>query len=401
MSVINDMLRDLEQRKAPERATITPADVAQLIEPQANNKRPYLMIAVLVIFVGVVFGAWMLQRPFEQTSSGQVEVPTESADSTERIAVVEPEPASKNPPLSVAPVEMPEPAGAPETKQAMAASPSDQINARPHAIQTEETTKSAQASSVVVPDPGSVPMKSGLMSQTKASVRKKEPVLAESKRHKIDTVEQTQTPAASKLQAEADPMAKHIVLSPELQDQQNAETALALFKEGNAREAYRQLYDYVAEHEYATKSRSVLAGYLLQDGRLAEAGDVLVRAPVEQDADLRQIKARWLLASGDETMALHTLSANLPELELHPDYYALLASYYQQFGYPEKAAQTYSMLVQYDASAANWWAGLGLALDSTERFVDAAKAYRRALQLPGLNQPVLDFIRTRLQVLNP
>jgi len=404
VSVINDMLRDLEQRKAPERESIAPVDVTQLIEPRQKNSQTYLIILAIVICIGAVFGTGLFQKLIGPMFERSIDVPAEISTS-ENLAV---EPASESkkilhPVMSDA---------LSETEETIVPTLSNRIQEETQELLVKEQTEAVpmadeEESRVEISvspkqTTGSSVSESHSEVEVVANIVKVETVKNESVQ--VAVVEQKEVVELreeAKRKIEAEPVEKHIVLSPEAKDQQNAEMALKFFEAGHARKAYRQLYDFIAENETDLKSRSVLAGYLLQDGRVAEAGDVLVRAPIELDADLRQIKARWLLATGDETMALHTLSSNLPELEAYPDYFALLASYYQQFGYPEKAAEVYSMLVQYDAGAASWWAGLGLALDSSERFNDAVKAYRRALQLPGLNRPVIEFINTRVQAINP
>lgn len=393
MSVINDMLRDLEQRKAPDREAIASVDVAQLIEPQQNNRQIYFILLIVVVAVTITFGIWMAQDQLSSRPGDAmpvvIEPPAAEVSDTSNVLGTT-ESVAEKAPQSLAPVTLT------DVTSTLAVSSSDPlVDKSPSVVKVE----SAADDLVLVSTPDKAIARLTPDSQSKVIVSKKTAVQPRQERQEASSVSLNADVAEYPAVAESD--AKRIVLSPKALDQQNAESAVTLFKQRNERKAYRQLFDFIATHDYDLKSRSVLAGYLLQDGRLAEAGDVLVTAPVEQDADLRQIKARWLLATGDEAMAMHTLSSNLPELEVHPDYYALLASYYQQFGYPEKAAEVYSLLVQYDASAAKWWAGLGLALDSSERFADAAQAYRQALQLPGLNRPVFDYITARMQVLKP
>jgi tetratricopeptide (TPR) repeat protein len=172
-----------------------------------------------------------------------------------------------------------------------------------------------------------------------------------------------------------------------------------LYKAGESRKAYRTLYEFVAAYKVDQQSRIVLISYLLQDERIAEAGDVLVTTQVAHSPELRQLKARWYVAQGEHRLALHTLRENLPELHRFPDYYALLAAYYQRFGYSEKAAETYASLLDYDNESANWWAGFAIALDSSKQYQDAVNAYKHALQIPELRQELIEYIENRLSLL--
>ncbi|MDX1453534.1 MAG: tetratricopeptide repeat protein, partial [Oleiphilaceae bacterium] len=195
------------------------------------------------------------------------------------------------------------------------------------------------------------------------------------------------------------PTTNQIVLSPFAKDHAMVREARALFAEGEDNLAYRKLYDFLAAHEQDDQSRALLAGQLMQEGRYAEAGDVLLAVRDIDNPDLRQMKARWYMHQGESDLALHTLRERQPELTGYPEYYALLASYYQQMGYPQQAARLYGKLVEFDADAADWWAGLAIALDRQSRFEEGKLAYSRAIQLPGLNPSLQDFIQQRLNAL--
>jgi hypothetical protein len=187
-----------------------------------------------------------------------------------------------------------------------------------------------------------------------------------------------------------------LALTAPAQDQKVAGDALRLIRQGRGGEAYRLLVAFIGATEVDARSRAVLVNYLLQQERLAEAGDFLLPAPVDSDPDLRQLKARWLVASKRPDEALSLLEQNRPDLAGFSDYHALLASYYQQFGQPEKATLVYRELLTHDERVADWWAGLALALDRTEHYEDARVAYHRALAVPGLRPALRQFVEGRL-----
>ena len=125
-------------------------------------------------------------------------------------------------------------------------------------------------------------------------------------------------------------------------------------------------------------------------------GDVLLNAPLNKSPKLRQIKARWYAQQGEHKLALYTLNSDLPNVAIYPDYYVLLAAYYQRYGSAQDAKNTYSVLVQHDETIADWWAGLGLASDRNNEKEKASYAYRQALELKGLSPELLNFVQTRL-----
>ncbi|GGQ15169.1 tetratricopeptide repeat protein [Shewanella litoralis] len=60
------------------------------------------------------------------------------------------------------------------------------------------------------------------------------------------------------------------------------------------------------------------------------------------------------------------------------------------------AEQAYRQLLQAESTQARWWMGLGYALDSQQKYVPAAQAYRSALSYEGLSTSAMNFIETRL-----
>jgi len=189
-------------------------------------------------------------------------------------------------------------------------------------------------------------------------------------------------------------------LSPQEQDKKVAMSALKLFQNGESREAYRVLYNFISAHKVDIKSRIILASQLLNDQRTNEAGDVIMNSSTGADPDFRQMKARWLVTKGENKLAIVTLQTNLPEITEYPDYYALLASYYQKFGYPKLALKTYSDLVQFDENKADWWAGFAIAADQSLQPLQAELAYKRAIQLPNLSPGLVGFVKRRIENFN-
>lgn len=195
------------------------------------------------------------------------------------------------------------------------------------------------------------------------------------------------------------PKSMGVKLSPIALDQQMAERALSLISQQKETEAYRELYAFIGEHEEDLESRTVLATYLLNENRMAEVGDVLLNAPLSKSPKLRQLKARWFVQQGEHNLALYTLNSDLPDVSKHTDYYVLLAAYYQRYGTAKAAKETYSTLVNYDETVADWWAGLGLATDRNNEKEKAIYAYQQALDLKGLSSELLSFVKPRLNQL--
>jgi len=377
MSVINDMLRDLEQRKAPDRSELeTVSANGSLIEAKSSTMKKYLVaLVVLLLGVGVGVGGLLFRYseimmkpesgPERLTKVGSAETKLEPA--TGQLALKQP---------SIAQVVKPEviAEGVEEQKQKKTAT-----------IQVKAPISKAKASK-----PKKTTAKPHITNIQQSDVINKKASMG-----KVIT----RAKAAPKALSTKPIVRRKSTVSPQKRDQNMADLSRKLFKAGESRKAYRSLYEFMATQAVDQESRTVLISYLLQDERIAEAGDVLVTTQVDHSPELRQLKARWYVAQGEHNLALYTLRERLPELHSYPEYYALLAAYYQRFGFSAKAAETYASLLEYDNESANWWAGLAIALDSSKQYKDAVNAYKQALDIPDLSPELFEYIENRLNLL--
>ena len=128
--------------------------------------------------------------------------------------------------------------------------------------------------------------------------------------------------------------------------------------------------------QYGAAGRSDEAISLLQEG-LAIAPDY---------APFRKRIARLLLADGDAAGAVRALlGSGLPTVAADPELHQLLAGAYRQLGENFLAAQTWRNLLVHDPQRAAYWVGLGDALAVDGQPGEAHKAYRKALALGGLS----------------
>ncbi|TBV10606.1 tetratricopeptide repeat protein [Stutzerimonas kirkiae] len=114
-----------------------------------------------------------------------------------------------------------------------------------------------------------------------------------------------------------------------------------------------------------------------------------------QDAELRLSLARGQLLVGDSNAALASLKQNPPELAREPSYHALLAALYQQVEDWQGSAATYQALVALRPGQATWQLGLAIALEQLERPAEAGRHYRLALLGQGLDEDSRRFANER------
>ena len=158
--------------------------------------------------------------------------------------------------------------------------------------------------------------------------------------------------------------------------------------------------DFIGSHRLSEKTKGVLANRLFADQRLLELQNLLQEEAQSLSSALRQVQARLLMHQGNVAQAISTLEYSSPSMEESPEYYALLASFYQRSGQSEKAFDQYSQLIQSNETIADWWAGLGVSADQLKQSRQAKFAYQQALELPGLNMALDSYIRQRLSALS-
>ncbi len=397
MSVINDMLRDLDARKAPERDGMA-GEGHSLVQSQVKPK--WHLPAAIVVIIALILGAFWLG------GAGENHEPLTQAylpPSSEGTAI--------------------EPSG-PEIQQSTTdrvAEPDEQVRIDEPVAHVVSKAESARLEKHIASE-RALPQENKRVTQ---SERESEPAAVVAKVQKkqekhteVDSAKKTKSlgePRASVAKPEATGAAEMVAdkpskkvleegtsvvrLTPTAQDQQVAKQNQKRLEKGEASFAIQTLYAFIADSEQDNYSRTVLATYLMQTQRFAEAGDVLTPVDFDDLPALRVLKARWLLQTYDVARAIQWLETNPPEVSKDRDYAALLANYYQQAGQFEKSVETYAELLEFNSEKGEWWLGLGVGYDRLKRYDDAAYAYRQAIVSPKLKTSLVEFARVRLEQL--
>lgn len=113
--------------------------------------------------------------------------------------------------------------------------------------------------------------------------------------------------------------------------------------------------------------------------------------------EYRLMKARIYLSQGQTNSAVEVLKA-LAALE-NVEYQSLLATSAQQAKAYQIAASSYRVLSAMQPNVGRWWLGLAVALDSNGQFSEAASAYQSAITTTELSENARQFVRQRLQEL--
>lgn len=139
-----------------------------------------------------------------------------------------------------------------------------------------------------------------------------------------------------------------------------------------------------------------LASGDLEQTRLLLADGVSVHP---RDVGLRLALANLLREQQKPAEALATLEGLVPSGSEAVAWYQLRGGLAQQLGQWPLARASYDQLVLLAPTEGRHWLGLGLAADASGDVATARQAFARALSLPGLSATSRDYLTTRLEQL--
>lgn len=170
-------------------------------------------------------------------------------------------------------------------------------------------------------------------------------------------------------------------------DRLQVQEALRLASSNRTDLAMQQLSEFVADNPSAHNSREAMVKLALQQGDTLTAQQLL-HTGLALDASRAgyiKLQARMMLSAGQPEQALQLLSARVPTIQEDVEYHDILATAYLSVQNYARAAQSYEALVQSNRSEGRWWYGLASAWDSQGRARDAGLAYQEALKLRNLS----------------
>lgn len=182
------------------------------------------------------------------------------------------------------------------------------------------------------------------------------------------------------------------------QDRLQVQRSLELWQ-GNQRAASLDaLRDFTGANIEAHQSREMLGKLLLQQGNtiesLAVADMGLQIAP--DYAGYKKLKARILMAAGVPKEATLILQSRGPSLASDSEYHELLAASQLASKEYDAALYSYRALVSHEPEQARWWYGQAASFDALGRGFEAAQSYERSLRLEGLSPSMRQKSQERL-----
>ena len=373
MSVINQMLKDLDRRQQE-------AEGAAVYVAPVRQQGWWMLVLTLLctLALGILgWRTWIFWQQSQRASlpAAQVEAlhTAPAAAPSSPLAVV----ATTQAVSSAAPVAKVPAASAESTAARVAPSVAEQVPADEAVLADEGNPQEALGGETI---PSDEELQPDLYAELAAEQSAEEAPAPAAPRKpgilKIETVELSDAELATLAE-------------------RKATTAMA---KGRMQEAQDGYYEVLAHDPHNQGAREQLAGLLYGAGRLTEAAQVLeegLRLDPAQ-ADLRLLLARVAISGGDRQKALDWLTGYQPDIASNLDYYATWAGLAQELGQPVQASEMYVRLLRQQPDQGRWWLGLGVAEDGQGHRQRALDAYRNAQLHGNLGEASTQWLEQRI-----
>ena len=406
MSLINQMLRDLEHRRTSEASSplggLSASGAAtQSIHFSVN----YIMLAVVVVvlFVLGVMAAYLLGSQQSSVSTdGNISLPAEKAVSMV-VEEIKPEQVVKSLPSVVEHIiennvqaeavnDEAKSVAAEVIEQNEVAQGFVQEKTQVTGIVAEKLSDKSMPIAVMASDQKTILGDSGTSEQ---SVENAELIVV-----KPVNVSANAEPI---VETEANINKTVRPLTDEEQAQLAFQRSVRLLGQGKQQAAQAALSDALAFLPTHIQARETQAALLLNNGQVSEAASSLSEAlQITPGATpLAKLYARILVDQGDVNEALLVLERARPTVSADPEYHALMAALYRQEKKHAQAALIYQQILMQRPGVASWWMGLALAQDAMGERAQALNAFQRAQRAGGLSAQVLQYVQSRITALTP
>lgn len=189
--------------------------------------------------------------------------------------------------------------------------------------------------------------------------------------------------------------------SPEQRDTLVVQEALRLIADNQPTAAYARLEQNLIQNPYAHQSRETYAKFLMNQGDTRSASS-LMDAGLElapNHSGFKKVKARLLIAESDIQQAVTLLANRAPSAAEDLEYHEILASAQLASRDFDGAVLSYTSLVQQDQTQGKWWYGFAAAQDALGNVTAARQAYSRAIEKPNLSTNLRRRSQDRLSAL--
>ncbi|MDP3785873.1 MAG: tetratricopeptide repeat protein [Undibacterium sp.] len=213
-------------------------------------------------------------------------------------------------------------------------------------------------------------------------------------------------PAADETKTQPKPekpvAAANLAMVKEMSSQQRAEgeyrQASVFQQQGRVSEAIIALQQALKLDARHTPARQSLVTLLLEQSRQDEAMREL-KAGLAIDptqVNFAMMLARLQLERAKLNDAIETLQLSLPQAQDRPDYLAFLAALHQKLGQHKEAVQWYRAALKRHPQNGVWWMGLGISHQADGANQEAIDAFKQAKAQTGLSAELQAFVDQKI-----
>ncbi len=376
MSVINKMLKDLEQREQKQGADFDSNNASAVYQPKERNNLALilgLMFVVILLLAGAV--SWLLFKNTEQAPVEQVVVEKE-VETEPAIAIAQKEEATKPEPTVIkrSPVYVPADT-AQSTTSAQVVATKDEQKLEPQANRNEDSNNETAIDTFEQPklnaDTNTV------LEQKANNLNVNEPV---------DNVQFTIEKTPSNL-------------TREQRIEKLMAKANSSFDKGYITDAITQLEEVLNSADDHVEARNLLAVAWYGRGELQQAVSILNnglnRYP---NVEMWRLTAAKIFFKENELPgAFSYLEADLANAS--SEYYSMKGTLARQLKRFDKAETAYASLTKLEPNKGSWWLGHAIALDSQNKSELAVNSYKQAITRAGISPTSMKFAQQRIQSL--
>ena len=399
MSLINQVLQDLEKRHAsePELQSLPPH--VRTVAGADSGFPVAKAVAAAVVVAGILVAAFYV--------GGWIRLPAPVMPSS--VAEAPEPPAAVAPVAEVRPV-MPEPAPAADEAE-VALAPASRLSeelsfvpeARPRKAAPARVAKPAPARQQVT-EPQAAPEPLRVADAPVPEVPAPPPAAAPvPEKPDVKEKESVPVPVAAPSPAPQPPVIDKQMR--EMTAHQRAEMAfrkgVAQLRDARATQAEASFRQALREDQTHVAARQALLGLLLDAHRNDEAEQLLRTTLTLNPRQPRHamVLARLQVDRGDVPGGVNTLVGALPYVQSDPEYYAFLAALLQREGRHKETVDYYRVALRSSPGNALWLMGMGISLRATSQFAEARDSFERALETRQLTGELLAFTERQLREL--
>lgn len=361
MSLLNQVLRDLDQRQAPGAPATVKAAAPRPLAPSAGQRAMRWALGAAATLAAIVAGGW---------AQGSIQWPAKRAEPAVAAAPVTPvmpvTPIAVAPvvPASAVPVSLPTPAAAPLA----VTTPSPVAAREPAAVQVAIAAPTMRSKPVAAPKPADEP------------------------------------PQVAAAKPEARIELRSAARSPQERAEAQYQRGVTAHQAGQINDSASAFTAALREDPRHAGARVAQAGLLIGQSRHDEALALLKEgiALAPAQPQLALMLARMQAERQDWAAAAETLKAASPHAAPNAgdgaEFHGLHAAILQRAGRHAEAVEKYGLALRLAPGRSVWWMGLGISLEEIGQADTARAAFQRARSI-GLPEGAAGYVDARLKQL--